>query len=142
MSKDLEKIEEAMKECADFMEDFEPTEENLKEAASMFDNVKIEECKDPCYMSLWLVILLFPFYFIVQEIQWMKRNKKYHIEDAFGIWFQFLLLLGCWVAIWVLLYHIFTNFTVAIVCASVVVAVLIFFVLPIYLINKYVAKKE
>ena len=102
--------------------------------------------KDPWYDSLWFVIPLFPFYFIVNEIKRLKNNKKYHVGDAYDIWFQFLLWLVGWIAMYfgvgMLLYHIFTNSIVAIVCASIVVAVFILFVLPIYLINKYISSTK
>ena len=110
--------------------------------------LNIEEYKEPWYMSLWLIVPLFPFYYIVEEIKSMKRMKGVYIDytDISQIWFFFIFQLVGWMtayfAIGMGLYHIFTNLTFAIKCGAIVVAFFIFFVLPIYLIKKYVTKNS
>lgn len=125
-------------------EELEKLKETIKEYKDLF--VEEKEYKEPWYMSLWLAVPLFPFYYIVQEIKSMKRMRRGRIDytDIIETWFFFIFQLIGWMvayfAIGMGLYYIFTNLTVAIICGAIVVGFLIFFVLPIYLINKYVTK--
>ncbi len=130
-------------------EELEKLKETIKEYEDLF--VKEKECKgceEPWYMSLWCSIPLFPFYYIVQEIKSMKRMKGADIDCTYitEIWFFFILQLVSWMMIYFVigmgLYYVFTNLTVAIICGAFIAASLIFFVLPIYLINKYVTKNR
>ena len=127
-------------------EELEKLKETIKEYNDLF--VKEKEYKVQWDMSLWCNILLFPFYYIVREIKSMKRMKGADIDctDITEVWLFFILqLVGWMMAYFVIgmgLYYVFTNLTVAIICGAFIVASLIFFVLPIYLINKYVTKNR
>ena len=125
-------------------EELEKLKETIKEYEDLF--AKEKEYKVQWDMSLWCNILLFPFYYIVQEIKSMKRMKGSDIDCTYitEIWLFFILQLVGWMMIYFVigigLYYVFTNLTVAIICGAFIAASLIFFVLPIYLIKKYVTK--
>ena len=127
-------------------EELEKLKETIKEYEDLF--LKEKEYKVQWDMSLWCNILLFPFYYIVQEIKSMKRMKGADIDCTYitEVWLFFILQLVCWMMIYFVigmgLYYVFTNLTVAIICGAFIAASLIFFVLPIYLINKYVTKNR
>lgn len=132
MSKELDKTAEVVKEYIDTLYDED-------------DNVDVPEEKDPWWESLWFVIPIFPIIYIINELKSLKRYPaRCKDVDVFEVWFQFLglsaLWLGGYIGIAILIYHMITNPVVLVVTCSIIVAILLFIVIPIKLINWYIKK--
>lgn len=136
MSKELDKIVEVIKEYEDTLHDED-------------DNVDVPEEKDPWWESLWFVIPIFPIIYIIDELKTLKKyfehSERFKDEDVFELWFQFLGLAVLWLmsyfGIAMLIYHMITNPVVLVTTCSIIVAILLFIVIPIKLINWYIKKK-
>jgi hypothetical protein len=136
MSEELDKTAKVVKEYIDALYDTDDDEDY---------SVDIQEEKDPWWESLWFVIPIFPIIYIIQELKSLKRypnNAK--DEDVFELWFQFLGLAVLWLmsyfGIAMLIYHMITNPVVLVTTCSIIVAILLFIVIPIKLINWYIKK--
>lgn len=136
MSKELDKIVEVIKEYEDTLYDED-------------DNIDVQEEKDPWWESLWFVIPIFPIIYIIDELKTLKKysehSERFKDEDVFELWFQFLGLAVLWLmsyfGIALLIYHMITNPVVLVTTCSIIVAILLFIVIPIKLINWYIKKK-